>query len=435
MFFFSTLKITKVNCTNVNNTTITREVHIGLPSWCSCLHPRRTRVPCRHVLITYIEELQQVVPATELHPRWYATHGSTAAAPADNCLVQKSPALAPIDGDRVLDFTSLNKHLLQLPQDLCDSVMRQFEEAAIYARENRTLPSFVKNTRHDITTPSALTTFDASAAADMTRLVFPKRQGRGRPRDSKRIRAQDEPKRKLKPAAPGRKRIKRKPQKSPTAPAIVNDPKEENEIVTVDLTVDPPVKAPILTLLPPLPEPDSENLNIRIRNGVIAIKNPRSDGNCGFRCVAMAVFGDEERWGTVRKSMLHELTKNLCAYKNLGIDTNDLSTCLNDVSSPCKPSSWFSMPDCGIVAAGAFRRPVAIYGSEDSISSFYLPYTTPYSALKPIIMHWHGSAHFVSLSINNRADITYPPIEPQFCHHLGGFPDRAAWYNAYSSKC
>ncbi|CAG8580980.1 4346_t:CDS:2, partial [Cetraspora pellucida] len=96
------------------------------------------------------------------------------------------------------------------------------------------------------------------------------------------------------------------------------------------------------------------------------VYDPKSDGNCGFRSLAVAIRGNEENWILVKLAMSGQLTKRMEIYKNwLGYDTDLLNQILRCRASPCSPSLWFLSPDCAQLAADTFSVPIAIFNEQN----------------------------------------------------------------------
>ncbi|CAG8782696.1 8554_t:CDS:2, partial [Racocetra persica] len=97
-------------------------------------------------------------------------------------------------------------------------------------------------------------------------------------------------------------------------------------------------------------------------NDIDQIYDPKSDGNCGFRSLAVAIRENEENWILVKLAMSGQLTRRMEIYKDwLGYNTDLISQILECRASLCSPSLWFLSPDCAQLAADTFSVPIAIF--------------------------------------------------------------------------
>ncbi|CAG8708404.1 9258_t:CDS:2, partial [Racocetra fulgida] len=108
-------------------------------------------------------------------------------------------------------------------------------------------------------------------------------------------------------------------------------------------------------------------LNSRIPiNDVDQVYNPKSNGNCGFRALAVAIRGNEENWNLVKLVMNSQLNKHIEVYRNWsGYNIELLKQILEFWKSPCSPSFWFLSPDCTQLAADTFSVPIAIFDTDN----------------------------------------------------------------------
>ncbi|CAG8772197.1 18548_t:CDS:1, partial [Racocetra fulgida] len=108
-------------------------------------------------------------------------------------------------------------------------------------------------------------------------------------------------------------------------------------------------------------------LNYRIpAKDLDQVYNPLSDGNCGFRALAIAIRGNEENWDLIKLVMNGQLNKRMEVYRDwLGYDIDLLKQILESRDSPCQSSLWFLSPDCAQLAANTFSVPIAIFEERD----------------------------------------------------------------------
>ena len=434
------------------------EVKIGPLSTCSCLYPYRTRVPCWHVLAVYIEHSQEL-PATELHPRWHANSSSNMAIPKD-CELE-------------LELKSLENQLLQLPQKLRCDLIQFFRTAVAHAQTHGVLPSADGATL--CTTTSTLQTLDACASIDLPHILLPKKQSPGRPRSSMRLRAHYGAKEKSKTTASGCK--KRKVDHGDTDIASTDTATDESAAFcyATNLTeqTKPTIATPSIPILSPsynaisckrqrrgrssdskrlrstykskgrskniapgrnceddesitsitdksssaLPPATYRFLGSRLlTRGVKQVQNTKSDGNCGFRALAVALVGDEERWRCVKLSMLRHLKMRNQLYQDwIGYDVVNLRRILENMTSPCLEDHWFLSPDCCQLAADTFNIPVAHYDAINSSNdTLYLPSETqPGRRCYPIILCLVHNNHYVNVECIADSQVKWPRFNIQ----------------------
>ncbi|XP_012832751.1 PREDICTED: uncharacterized protein LOC105953623 [Erythranthe guttata] len=78
--------------------------------------------------------------------------------------------------------------------------------------------------------------------------------------------------------------------------------------------------------------------------------NVMADGNCGYRCVAKAVYGDQERWLQVREELLIELYEHANVYTAMFGSTGYVEVIrkCNWTSGPCPQAYWMYMNEMGL---------------------------------------------------------------------------------------
>ncbi|CAG8688595.1 20033_t:CDS:1, partial [Racocetra fulgida] len=96
------------------------------------------------------------------------------------------------------------------------------------------------------------------------------------------------------------------------------------------------------------------------------IHNPKSDDNCEFRALAIAIRGNEENWNLVKLAMNGQLNKHMKVYKDwLGYEIDLLRRILESQASLCSSSLWFLSPDCIQLAVDTFSVPIVIFDEKD----------------------------------------------------------------------
>jgi hypothetical protein len=140
--------------------------------------------------------------------------------------------------------------------------------------------------------------------------------------------------------------------------------------------------------------------------------NPKADGNCGFRALAHFIFGDQERFGDIKKQMLDQLLGNKDWYIQNGVyeekDVSRMIKILEMRKENVSTEYWFYTPDCCQLAADTYITPLhfhSIHGAQ-----LYLPMTnTTYTSYKPIPLHLAAS-HITLLVYRRGVRLTHPPI-------------------------
>lgn len=143
------------------------------------------------------------------------------------------------------------------------------------------------------------------------------------------------------------------------------------------------------------------------------VKNPKGDGNCGFRCLAMALYDDEELYGDVKSAMLDHLVENKNDYLACGWLTPDDLPGLEKIlrhRGDCPDNSYYySDPECSQLAADAFERPVEFHGSISA--TLYLPFIrhTLYKSYRPIVLNLDAN-HIYFVTMKKGSNHGYPKI-------------------------
>jgi hypothetical protein len=112
-----------------------------------------------------------------------------------------------------------------------------------------------------------------------------------------------------------------------------------------------------------------------------SLYSPKGDGQCGFRSLAMSLFGDQNKWIEVKKEMFNTFLNYQSSLGNFRFpDQEKFKNILSCYSSPCPPEMYFDFIDCPQIAADAFGRIVAVYsvnrehtGQLSYASSLFLP--------------------------------------------------------------
>lgn len=164
--------------------------------------------------------------------------------------------------------------------------------------------------------------------------------------------------------------------------------------------------------------------------------NPEGDGNCGFRALAMAIKGDENKWADIKQEMLeHFLSKMETFYiKRWSPDIiESTKKILLDRRSPNYDTVyWYTEPECSQIACNKYKIPIASYmNSRWGIQKFfYVPIFDKIKTSRPIILQNTGS-HIHYVTLKPRVHMVWPRTYPGYpgdCK-LTGITDQSVIYN------
>ncbi|XP_012850817.1 PREDICTED: uncharacterized protein LOC105970528 [Erythranthe guttata] len=168
----------------------------------------------------------------------------------------------------------------------------------------------------------------------------------------------------------------------------------------------------------PRKEPGDE-LNFRsyipgfVAGSIVSYVNVVADGNCGYRCVAEAVFRDQNRWSRVRRDLIADMYEHFGTYASQnGQDEviRWIEKC-DWQEGPCSRDKWMSFPDMGMSIATKYNAALVLYAIGGNIT--YLPLVGPGELSHMIHMVLLGD-HFVLIQLPVNCPL--PPITPQWRH-------------------
>lgn len=398
------------NIMRIDDTSQIHVIHLGTPSACTCIHPQRTRTPCRHIIAIYLSHLHTHVPQSEIHQRWNVYHHTEMEHTVHS------------------HVTQIFKQLPKYHHGAFSNLMQQASE---YVMEHRKMPELLQGDQNTIQ-QLIFETINIQNIANDNRIKMPIiKRGRGRPPNNKRIRSADENKKHNSPLKKTRigqkskvsinnaetcnndnievlkiKRARGRPPKESALKQKLDD--NDNDIVTA--------------------HPSSICANPYIPQDTISqIHNPIGDGHCGFRSLAIAIFKEEKKWQDVKIAMRKYLNKQEEMYDNiLGYDIKRLTAVLSYLEPECPHDYWFYTPECAQLASDTFNIPVVAFGADPTSSMLFLPFDKkPGRRKKPIILQWHGHHHITLVELKQNKSIQLPPLNPQYkpiCHRLN-FPE------------
>ncbi|PHZ08064.1 uncharacterized protein RHIMIDRAFT_295435 [Rhizopus microsporus ATCC 52813] len=132
---------------------------------------------------------------------------------------------------------------------------------------------------------------------------------------------------------------------------------------------------------------------------VAKIYSPDADGNCGYRAISMAIYGNQNSWKEVKEQILKTYKKYKdTLYANQVEDSDIFEKSLSCNLSPCPIQYLFNITDCPQIAADAFVRGIAVFskasfnGKPFKTSSFFAPLAfepTNYTVINILLDHNH----------------------------------------------
>jgi hypothetical protein len=149
---------------------------------------------------------------------------------------------------------------------------------------------------------------------------------------------------------------------------------------------------------------------------VTDVYNPSGDGNCGFRCLAMAMEKDQGKYRVIKDRMLEHLNANHHHYRQNGVFLDDdlkklFAILRHQGACAGEPQLWFNSPDCAQLAADTFLRPIEVHSNQQSMIMLPLSNTT-YSSYQPIILQLFGG-HFYLVTLK-RHKRKFPMVSPVY---------------------
>jgi hypothetical protein len=165
------------------------------------------------------------------------------------------------------------------------------------------------------------------------------------------------------------------------------------------------------------------------------VENPVGDGNCGFRCLSMAIHGDESKYQDIKDRMLGQLKEMKDSYFDSSWFINDsdydkVEKILSHTGG-CLANQelWFSDPECSQLAADTFETPIEFHGPQSS--TLYLPIMrhTKYKSYRPIVLNLHSN-HIYYVTMKKGTKYGYAGINIMhnaICEKLG-IPNQSESY-------
>ena len=129
------------------------------------------------------------------------------------------------------------------------------------------------------------------------------------------------------------------------------------------------------------------------------ITNVKGDGHCGYRAVALQIYGDEESWGRVRSECYTEVRDHQELYERVlsWIPVSEL-LCKLAWYEPWVPEYyWMTLPEVGHIIATRYNVAFISYGS--SGGNLCLPVTVRAGVQPPTdtVVLGQVPAHFIAV--------------------------------------
>jgi len=143
-----------------------------------------------------------------------------------------------------------------------------------------------------------------------------------------------------------------------------------------------------------------------------SVFNPESDGHCGFRALAHAIYQDESKYLVVKRQMMMHFRGSEDFYtRHLSYDRDMMFSILSDESVFCPSSKWFCIPECAQLAADTFSKATSFIAADNSC--MYVPLGVSLSSDMPIGLILRD-LHFLHATFNgDPKTIPWPQINFQ----------------------
>ena len=156
--------------------------------------------------------------------------------------------------------------------------------------------------------------------------------------------------------------------------------------------------------------------------------NVKDDGHCGFRAIALAIFGEEKYWPKVRAHLLAHLRERSTLFLYLWGEPrfHEISAALDCFRFSAPLENWFTEPDMAVLAADLYRRPVVFLGQSFGFCMPLLPYRPQEFMTLPIVLVLKNGNHF---HMGKLKSVQLLPVDPDWLHNLSKLPDLIPIYN------
>ncbi|KAH9816678.1 hypothetical protein DFH28DRAFT_890756 [Melampsora americana] len=171
-----------------------------------------------------------------------------------------------------------------------------------------------------------------------------------------------------------------------------------------------------------------------IRKHIVGYTNPRGDGNCGYRSVAVALGKSQEDWREIKKDMIHELDKNREVYTKKNYSSSifynhsfeKFRRLLRNTDSPVEKDYWLSFPAHAYILANAYKRPIMLFSALQPLTFF--PTLHPPNDNPPIFICLLCALHHF-ISVNLSSNFPAPPLYAPWKENR--IPEADKWEDKY----
>lgn len=123
------------------------------------------------------------------------------------------------------------------------------------------------------------------------------------------------------------------------------------------------------------------------------------DGNCGYRVVALHVYGNENLWKTVRQECYLELNSRRELYERvLTMTVQEIAFKIcHWTDGGCTNAHWFEFPDIGHIVATRYNIVVVSYGLTGGVLALPAIVDPGAGPPKSTLVVGHVGNHFIKV--------------------------------------
>ncbi|XP_019173927.1 PREDICTED: uncharacterized protein LOC109169514 [Ipomoea nil] len=168
---------------------------------------------------------------------------------------------------------------------------------------------------------------------------------------------------------------------------------------------------------------------------IMQVQDVRSDGNCGFRAVALCLGFKEDEWFKIRSNLIEELESHKMEYTNM-FGTQGWYNVYNMLNffaqDRCAPvEHWMTMPEMGVLIASRYN--VILHVLSMAGSTTYLPLRSsppPWYEHVAIALGYVNNNHYVKVTLTGGYPM--PTIVPQWAYFR--YDCANAWIAPYMNR-
>ncbi|XP_019178337.1 PREDICTED: uncharacterized protein LOC109173552 [Ipomoea nil] len=168
---------------------------------------------------------------------------------------------------------------------------------------------------------------------------------------------------------------------------------------------------------------------------IMQVQDVKSDGNCGFRAVALCLGFKEDEWFKIRSNLIEELESHTMEYTDM-FGTQGWYNAYNMLNffaqDRCAPvEHWMTMPEMGVLIASGYN--VILYVLSMAGSTTYLPLRSsppPWYEHVAITLGYVNNNHYVKVTLTGGYPM--PTIAPQWAYFR--YDCANAWMTPYMNR-